>query len=203
MNTPEDRYIASAMRSMGRTPEAPADGVRQIVTRAKRRNTIGRVVSTAGAVVVSVAFVVAGAAAVVQVNDAEESVVATSTASPAPTGWQQLTGKTNASPTPQDWSLDCAGKNRIESFFEAWGSPALSETPAQVAEQYLGQGERAVLKDQDQFRAAFVILRADSSVKALVGVERVPSDRWYLAASETCAGEPLIDPRKDRTAKGK
>ncbi len=110
MNTLEDRYIASAMRSIGRTPEAPADGVQQIVTRAKRRNTIGRVVSTAGAVV-SVTLVVAGAAAVVQVNDAEESVVSTSTASPAPTGWQQLTGKElgealgwTAAPTG---SIDC------------------------------------------------------------------------------------------------
>ncbi len=92
MNTSEDQLITSAMRSIGRTQEAPPDAVQRIVTRANGRRSIGRMISTAAAVA-SIAFVVAAVAAVVQADDAADSVVATSTATPAPTNWQQLTGK--------------------------------------------------------------------------------------------------------------
>lgn len=92
MNTSEDQLITSAMRAIGRTHEAPADAVQQIVTRVNRRRSIGQVVSTAAAVAI-VALGLAAAAEVVQVNEAGEPVLATSTATPAPTNWQQLTGK--------------------------------------------------------------------------------------------------------------
>ncbi len=91
MSIREDEEIKSAMRSIGRSGEAPAGAVAQIMATAKRRRSIGRGVGIAGAVA-SVAVVVAAVAAVAHVTDAQNAQPA-STAEPAPADWRELTGR--------------------------------------------------------------------------------------------------------------
>lgn len=92
MNRLGDEYIASAMRAMGSRHGPPADALQQIVAKANRRHRIGRAVGLAVATA-GVAFAVAAAAAVLPINQAADSVPASSTGTSAQTDWQRLTGK--------------------------------------------------------------------------------------------------------------
>ena len=80
------------MRSIGKTGEPPPDAVRRIVARANRRHAIGRAAKVAGAAV-CVALIIPAVVEVADMKDAAQPGPSTSTGTPAPANWQELTGK--------------------------------------------------------------------------------------------------------------